>query len=66
MASEFRILIEAYTQALADGDTETANVLLQEMDGLAVVAHADRTRAELSRDWLVGQPANLLPSPPQN
>lgn len=52
--NEFRILIEAYTQASNDGDTSTAETLLQELDSLVVLSQHDRVRAEKTKGWTVG------------
>jgi len=54
MTSEFRILMDAYTQASRDGDTATAEVLLKELDGLAISSQCDRAKAEKSKGWTVG------------
>jgi hypothetical protein len=54
MISEFRILMDAYTQAFRDGDIATAEVLLKELDGLAISAQCDRARTEKSKGWTVG------------
>lgn len=52
--NEFRILVEAYTQASNDGDTGTAETLLKELDGIVVLAQHDRVRAEKAKGWTVG------------
>ena len=52
--NEFRILIEAYTQASSDGDMGTAEALLRELDGLVVSSQYDRVNAEKTKGWTVG------------
>lgn len=52
--NELRILLEAYTQASNDGDTGTAETLLQELDGIVVLSHHDRVQAEKNKGWTVG------------
>lgn len=54
MKNEFRILIDAYTQASNDGDTGTAETLLKEIDGTVVLSQHDRVKAEKIRGWTVG------------
>lgn len=54
MKNEFRILIDAYTQASNDGDTGTAETLLKEIDGIVVLSQHDRVKAEKIRGWTVG------------
>ena len=52
--NEFRILIEAYADAANDGDTGTAEMLLQELDGIVVLSQHDRVKAEKIKGWTVG------------
>ncbi len=52
--NELRILIEAYIQASDDGDTGTAETLLQELDGIVVLSQHDRGKAEKTKGWTVG------------
>jgi hypothetical protein len=52
--NEFRILLEAYTQASNDGDTGTAEALLRELDGLVMSFQYDRVNAEKIKGWTVG------------
>ena len=52
--NEFRILIEAYTHAANDGDTGTAETLMQELDGIVVLSQHDRLNAEKNKGWTVG------------
>ncbi|MBE9157049.1 hypothetical protein IQ265_09450 [Nodosilinea sp. LEGE 06152] len=52
--NEFRILMDAYTQASSDGDTGTAEALLRELDGLVVSSQYDRAKAEKIKGWTVG------------
>lgn len=47
--NEFRILIEAYTQASNDGDTGTAEALMRELDGLVMSSKYDRINAEKTK-----------------
>lgn len=54
MKSEFRILMEAYTQASNDGDIGTAETLLKELDGVVVLSQHDRVKAEKTKGWTVG------------
>ena len=54
MTSDFRILLDAYTQASRDGDSATAEVLLKELDSIAVSSQCDRARVEKSKGWTVG------------
>ena len=50
----FKIVAEAYAQAVADGDHGAAAALLEEMDQLAVAADCDRAALEKARSWRVG------------
>jgi hypothetical protein len=52
--NEYRILLEAYTQASNDGDTGTAEALMRELDGLVVSAEDKRVKAEKAKGWTVG------------
>lgn len=54
MNKEFRILVEAYTQASKDGDTGTAEALLRELDGIVVLSQYARVNTEKSKGWTVG------------
>ena len=54
ITNEFRILLDAYTQASNDGDRGTAEALLRELDGLVVSSQYDRVRAEKTKGWTVG------------
>ncbi|MEP0946613.1 hypothetical protein NC992_06995 [Leptolyngbya subtilissima DQ-A4] len=54
MNNEFRILIEAYTQASNDGDTATAETLMKELDGIVVLSQHDRLNTEKNKGWTVG------------
>lgn len=47
--NEYRILLEAYTQASNDGDTGTAEALLRELDGLIVSSQYDRVEAKKTK-----------------
>ena len=51
--NEFRILLEAYTQASNDGDTGTAEALLRELDGI-VITQYDRANTEKTKGYTVG------------
>ncbi|MBD1877044.1 hypothetical protein H6F75_26520 [Nodosilinea sp. FACHB-131] len=52
--NEFRILLDAYTQAANDGDTGTAEALMRELDGLVMSSQYDRMKAEKTEGWAVG------------
>ncbi|MBD2108518.1 hypothetical protein [Nodosilinea sp. FACHB-13] len=52
--NEFRIVLEAYTQATNDGDIGTAEALLRELDDLVVSSQYDRAKAEKIKEWTVG------------
>lgn len=54
VSNEYRILLEAYTQASNDGDTDAAEALLKELDGFAILAQHDRIKAEKAKGWRVG------------
>jgi len=54
MSSEYKILVDAYSEAVKQGDTATAATLLQEMDAIAIAADYDRARKEKGFAWRVG------------
>lgn len=50
----FKVLAEAYAEAMADGQTEAAELILAEMEEIAGLAERDRVELEKKRNWRVG------------
>jgi len=50
----FKVLAEAYAEAMSDGQTAAAELILEEMEAIAGLAEVQRIETEKARNWRVG------------